>query len=75
MWLKKQASVPTERRQGAGTDPITTPSATTDATVSDATDTSLRPESILMRSEVEAVEWLRMRSYIIALPYASPDSP
>ena len=56
MWLKKQASVPTERRQGASTDPITTPSATTDPTVCNTTDTSLRSESILMRSEVEAVE-------------------
>ena len=28
-----------------------------------------------MRGEVEAVEWLRIRSYIIALPYALPDSP
>ena len=68
MWLKKQASVPTERRRGAGTDPVTTPSATTDPTVCNA-------KSILIRGEVEAVEWLRMRGYIIALPYASPDSP
>ena len=68
MWLKKQASVPTERRQGAGTDPVTTPSATTDPAVCNA-------KSILIRGEVEAVEWLRMRGYIIALPYASPDGP
>jgi hypothetical protein len=80
MWLKKQASTdpvttsPVVADCTAGS-PATTDSAVRDATEAHPTDTPLRSESILARTEVEAVEWLRTRGYVIAPPYASPNGP
>lgn len=90
MWLKKQASASTKRRPDTDADPVTTSPvvtdctagspATTDSAVCDATDapsadTSLQSGSVLLTTEVEAVEWLRTRGYVIAPPYASPNGP
>jgi hypothetical protein len=55
--------------------PATADSAVCDATDALSADTSLRSESIPARTEVEAVEWLRTRGYVVALPYASPNGP
>jgi hypothetical protein len=75
MWLKKQAS--TERRQDTGGPETTDPAIrdATDATNALSADSSLQFEPILVKTEVEAVEYLRARGYIIALPYASLNGP
>jgi hypothetical protein len=91
MWLKKRASASTERKQDTDAEPVTTSpvvaadrtaggpatagSAVCDATGALSADASLRSESILARTEVEAVEWLRTRGYVVAPPYASPNGP
>jgi hypothetical protein len=75
MWLKKQAS--TERRQDTGGPETTDPAIrdATDATNALSADSSLQFEPILVKTEVEAVEYLRARGYIIAPPYASLNGP
>jgi hypothetical protein len=91
MWLKKQASteahptdsavhnateaLPTDSAVHSATEALPTDSAVYNATEAHPTDTPLRSESILARTEVEAVEWLRTRGYVIAPPYASPNGP
>jgi hypothetical protein len=68
-------ALPTDSAVRDATEALPTDSAVRDATEAHPTDTPLRSESILARTEVEAVEWLRTRGYVIAPPYASPNGP
>jgi hypothetical protein len=68
-------ALPTDSAVRDATQAQPTDSAVYNATQAHPTDTPLRSESILARTEVEAVEWLRTRGYVIAPPYASPNGP